>query len=170
MQTLIRRRVLRRLIWVCIVYQCPSSGFTVYPLYSAQWHHSDKNSAAINNCYLDFVQPRGWISLVDDNHVDKYVKEILTFVHYGSIVNSRLKRLRSGKPEMLDEWQTVWSLIRRHVRWRLIRIDTVYSGLSVWILRVNTYPLCVLWYCSDSIVHFVDGCYLFVLYVEMPWK
>ena len=59
-QTLIRRRF-------C---QCSSSGFRDNPLYKALWRRSDKNSADINNRYLDFVQTRGLISLVNDNHMD----------------------------------------------------------------------------------------------------
>ena len=91
-QTLIRRRVLWRLIWVCTVCQCPkcpSSGFTDNPLSTALWRHSDKNNAAINNHYLDFVKTRGLISLVNDNHEDNYLKEILLFVNYDWIVNNR---------------------------------------------------------------------------------
>ena len=76
MQTLIRRRVLWRLIWVCTVCQCSSLGFTDNPLYTAFWRHSDRNSAAINNRYLDFVQMHGLILLVNDNHVDNTLKEI----------------------------------------------------------------------------------------------
>ena len=30
----------------------------------------------------------GLITMVNDNHVDKYLKEILAFVHYGSIVKN----------------------------------------------------------------------------------
>ena len=61
MQTLIRS-ILQYLIWVwiCTVYQCPSTkpspGFTDNPLYTALWCHSNKNSRAINNRCLDFVQ------------------------------------------------------------------------------------------------------------------
>ena len=91
MQTLIRRRIL---IWDCTVCQCPkcpSPGLTSNPLSTALWHHSDTNSAAINNRYLDFVQASGWISLVNDNHVDTYLKEIFAFVYYRSIVNNRSK-------------------------------------------------------------------------------
>ena len=59
--------------------QMPGPGFTGNPLYTAIWHHSDKNNAAtrINNHYLDFVQTRGLISLVNDYHVDNNLKEIL---------------------------------------------------------------------------------------------
>ena len=32
---------------------------------------------AINNCYLDFIQIRCLISLVNDNHVDKNLKKFL---------------------------------------------------------------------------------------------
>ena len=44
-QTLIRRRVLRRLIWVCTVshcFKCPSPDFTDNPLSIALWRHSEK--------------------------------------------------------------------------------------------------------------------------------
>ena len=37
---------------------------------------------------------RGLITSVNDNHVDNCLKEILAFVHYGSIVNSRPKNSR----------------------------------------------------------------------------
>ena len=59
-QTLIRRRVLRRPIWVCFVCQCPSPGFKDNPLNSAIWRYTDKNSAAINNGnrYLDSSKAR----------------------------------------------------------------------------------------------------------------
>ena len=36
---------------------------------------------------------RGLITLVNDNHVDNYLKEILAFLYYGSIVNSRSKKV-----------------------------------------------------------------------------
>ena len=39
---------------------------------------------------------------------------------------------------MLDEWQTVYALIRRRVMRRLIRTYTVRSGPSVRTFRVNT--------------------------------
>ena len=48
-------------------------------------------SAAINNHYLDFVQTRGLISLVNDNHVDNNLKEILVHAYFGSTVNNRSK-------------------------------------------------------------------------------
>ena len=38
-------------------------------------------------------QTRGFISLVNDNHVDKNIKEILVSVFFGSIVNNRLKNV-----------------------------------------------------------------------------
>ena len=42
---------------------------------------------------------RGLIKLVNDNHVDNYLKDILAFVYYGSIVNNRSKnRKESGQP------------------------------------------------------------------------
>ena len=36
----------------------------------------DKNREAVNNRYLDFVQARGLISLVNNNHVVKNLKEV----------------------------------------------------------------------------------------------
>ena len=33
----------------------------------------------------------GLITLVNDNHMDKYLKEILAFVYHGLIVNNRPK-------------------------------------------------------------------------------
>ena len=46
---------------------------------------------AINNTYLDFVETHGLISLVNYNHVDNNLKEILVYVHFGSIVNNQPK-------------------------------------------------------------------------------
>ena len=56
----------------------------------------DKNSAAINNRYLDFVQTRGLFSLVNDIHVDTNLKEILLYVYFGSILNNRSKNGRKS--------------------------------------------------------------------------
>ena len=67
------------------------SGFTDNPIYRTFWRHSDKNSAAIDNRYLDFVQTRSLISLVNDNHVDNNLKDILGYVYFGSIVTNRHK-------------------------------------------------------------------------------
>ena len=58
----------------------------------ALWHHSDKNSAGRNNCYLDFVQTRGLISFVIDNHLGDNLKENLVYGIFGSIVNNRRKK------------------------------------------------------------------------------
>ena len=52
-----------------------SPGCTDNPLYTALWRHSDKNSTAINKRYLDFVQTRGLMPLVRDDHVDNSLKE-----------------------------------------------------------------------------------------------
>ena len=38
---------------------------------------------------------RDLITLVNDNRVDNYLKEILAFVYYGSIVNNRLDQLQT---------------------------------------------------------------------------
>ena len=43
----------------------------------SQWQ---ENSPAINNPKLDFIQTWGLISLVNDNHVDNFLKEILVYV------------------------------------------------------------------------------------------
>ena len=48
----------------------------------------------------------------------------------------------------LNERQTVQTLIIRHILWRLIRVCTVYQGLSYRIFRVNTvikYIICEIW-------------------------
>ena len=66
-------------------------GFIDNPLSTALRCHSGKTSAAVNNRSLDFVHPRAWIPLVNVNHVDSYLKEILAFVYYASIVNNRSK-------------------------------------------------------------------------------
>ena len=58
--------------------QCPSPGFTDNSLYNA-----------INKRYLNFVQTRDFISLVNDNHVDNNVNKILVYAYYDSIVNNR---------------------------------------------------------------------------------
>ena len=66
------------------------SGFALFTnvlQITALWRHSDKNSAAINNRFLDFIQTRGLIPLVNDNHVDNNLKEILMYVYFCSIVN-----------------------------------------------------------------------------------
>ena len=52
----------------------------------------DKNSAAVNESYLDFVQTRGLISLVNGNHVDNSLKKILVSVNYGLVVNNPPKK------------------------------------------------------------------------------
>ena len=44
--------------------------------------------AAINNRYLDFIQMRGLVSLVNDNRVDNTLKEVLVHVYLSSIVNN----------------------------------------------------------------------------------
>ena len=81
-----------------IVYQCPSPGFTDNPFYTAICRHSDKNTcsaplnvryidfaainvccldfAAINDFYLDLVETRGLISLVNDKHMDNKLEDL----------------------------------------------------------------------------------------------
>ena len=46
---------------------------------------------AINNRYLDFVQMHGLISLVNNNHIDNNLKEILVYVYFGLIVSNQPK-------------------------------------------------------------------------------
>ena len=73
MQTLIRRRVLWRLIWVCTVANVPVQVLQI-TLFT---RHSDVKVTRIAptiNRYLDFVQKRCLISLVNDNHVDNIIK------------------------------------------------------------------------------------------------
>ena len=54
----------------------------------ALWRHSDKNSAAINNRYLDYIQTRGLILLLNDNHVVNNRKKSLVYVYFGKTVNN----------------------------------------------------------------------------------
>ena len=49
--------------------------------------HNDKNSVLPGFCLT-----RGLITLVNDDHVDNYLKEILASVYYWSIGNSRPKK------------------------------------------------------------------------------
>ena len=67
----------------CTVCQCPGPDFTNNPLFAALWRHRDKNIAVINNRYLDCVQTRGLMSLVNDNHM-----EITVYGYYGSITTT----------------------------------------------------------------------------------
>ena len=48
---------------------------------------------AINNHYPDFIQQPALISLVNDNHMDNNLKEILVYAYFGSIVNNQHKNL-----------------------------------------------------------------------------
>ena len=90
-KTLIRCRVLRRLIRFYTVCQYPSPCFREKNLHTAFRCLSDKNSAVIHNRYLDFVQTRGLILLVNDNHVDNDLQEFLVHAYFGSIVNNQTK-------------------------------------------------------------------------------
>ena len=47
---------------------------------------------------------RSLISLVNDNHVDNYLKEIIAFVYYGSNVNNR--------PRSVDSTLMCWTFGR----------------------------------------------------------
>ena len=67
------------------------SCFTDNPL-STALTSSDKNRAFILFMMLPGIRlTRGLIPLVNDNHVDNYLKEILAFVYYCSIVYNRPK-------------------------------------------------------------------------------
>ena len=57
---------------------------------------------AINNRNLDFVQTRGLILLINDNHADNYLKEILLYVYFGLIV-----KIDTKKTENLPNVSTV---------------------------------------------------------------
>ena len=145
MQTLIRRRVLRRLIWVCNVCQCPqfhSPGLTDNPLSTALWRHSDKFSAAINKRYLDFVQASTLISLVHDNHLDNYLKEILAFVYYGSIVKNEPKNWNC----MYFIWNYYYEPFRCSINFSTLHSLPFFSLTYLWrmdssTLRLWTSPL-----------------------------
>ena len=66
-----------------------SQGFRDNPHYTALLRHNDKNDAAINNRYMDFVQTHCLILLVNDNHKDNTLKEILVYVYLESTENIR---------------------------------------------------------------------------------
>ena len=87
MHTLIRRCVLRRLIWVCTVGQCPSPGFR-NNLHCTLMSH-DKNSAAINNRYLDFV----WF------HWSMIITWTITLRKFCMYTMARFKQLTPPKSE-----------------------------------------------------------------------
>ena len=55
--------------------------------YTALLRHSDKNCAAMNKRYLDFVQTCGLILLVNYNHGDNTLKEILVYVYKQSNID-----------------------------------------------------------------------------------
>ena len=42
---------------------------------------------------ISFVQTGSLISLVSDNHVDNYLKEIWVYIHLGSVVNNWAKNI-----------------------------------------------------------------------------
>ena len=42
------------------------------PLDTTLWHHSDKDSVALNNRYLSFIQTCGMISLLNNKHDNKF--------------------------------------------------------------------------------------------------
>ena len=60
----IKQRVICYSVWPqSALFANASPGVTDNPLYTALWSHSNKNSAAINNLYLDFSQtPFVWIN------------------------------------------------------------------------------------------------------------
>ena len=59
--------------------------------------HSDKKSAAINNRYLDFVQTRGLIWLVNDNHVDTTLRKFWRLYTNNRPENAKYENCRLGR-------------------------------------------------------------------------
>ena len=55
-----------------------------------------------------------------------------------TILNPKFERPLDLFRKLLDEWQTMYTQIRCYVLWHLVWVYLVCSGLSVWILRVNT--------------------------------
>ena len=76
--------------------------FTDNPLSTELRSHSDKNSSAVNNRYRISSNA---ITLANDNHIGKYLKEILVFVYYGWIVNNRSKNCWQLKLILLEHIQ-----------------------------------------------------------------
>ena len=66
--------------------------------------HSDVTATGIAWVYKiplpGFPLTHGLITLVNDNDVDNYLKEILAFVYHGSIVNNQQKNSITNKIEM----------------------------------------------------------------------
>ena len=94
-QTLIRRRILRRLIWVCTVCECPNAKPS--PGFRKEFGSETTGYGFhIANIWLVRLMV-GLISLVNDNHVNNNLKEILVYIYSGSIVNNPPKnRKMSG--------------------------------------------------------------------------
>ena len=65
-----------------------------------------------------------------------YPKYSDTFIHYH--ISSKNRTSPFCCLLILDEWQTVYTLIGRRIMRRLIRVHTVCPGLSVQILTVIT--------------------------------
>ena len=57
--------------------------------------------AAINNRYMDFILTRGLIPLVNDNHLNNYLTEILVSEYLGSIVDKRPKNDMGNKKDVV---------------------------------------------------------------------
>ena len=73
-----------------LVLHClPMSQFRFVQITLFTLHSDVKNSAAINNRYLDFIQTRGLMSLVNGKHMDNNLKKNLMYVYFGLIVNNR---------------------------------------------------------------------------------
>ena len=54
-------------------------------LYTSSWCQIEKNSAALNNRYLD--------TLVNDNHVDNNLTKTLVYVNFKSTVNKTVQNM-----------------------------------------------------------------------------
>ena len=72
MQTKIRRRVLRHLIWVALFANVPVNLYQI-TLFTGTLTSQRQNSAVINNRDLDFKQSCGSVSLVINNHVGSHL-------------------------------------------------------------------------------------------------
>ena len=68
------------------------SRFHRYRLYTALWHHSDKNSVVINNVSVTRIANK---RAVNDNHVNNNF-EILVYAYFNSIVSNQPKMLQKN--------------------------------------------------------------------------
>ena len=62
----------------------------------------------------------GLITLVNDNQVDNYLKEILEFVYYGSFVNNRPKTAGAHMNHVTRKWVSECMLIVKPIVYYLL--------------------------------------------------